>query len=101
VNSRSTLTKIEMLDAQFPGLAEQVGQWFAQGVSAIQVAALIFERYQVSVLPGTVSSFRCRRWVPEQKRLREKMIGLRAAQQVAHEREVKTALAAEPSGERQ
>ena len=98
---RKQLTRIERLDAQIPGLAEQVGTWFAQGLPVRRVAVLLFERYHLSLPPRTVGNFRARRWVPEQERLREKRLEALAAQEVAREREVRAALAFEVSGDGQ
>jgi len=36
------LTKIEQLDQRFPGLADQVRKWFAQGFSAEKISVLLF-----------------------------------------------------------
>jgi hypothetical protein len=93
------LTKIEKLDGQFPGLADDVRKWLTRGIFCREIAGLLAEKYPVSVTTGTVGSFRMRRWVPEQELLREKRIEALAAQMVASEREIKAALAAEDPGE--
>ena len=93
------LTKIEMLDGQYPGLADEVGKWFAQGVTCKQIAARLTEKYKVKVTTTTVGGYRFRRWVPERDRLREKRLEALAAQEVASEREVKAALAVAARGE--
>ena len=93
------LTKIEKLDQQFPGLADDVRKWFAQGISCEKIAELLFERYQVSLSAAPIGSFRCRRWVPEQDLLQEKRIETLAAQEAAREREIKAALAGAAPGE--
>ena len=96
---RLQLTKIEKLDTQYPGLADDVGKWFSQGISSCKVANLIFEKYRMVVVPRTVGGFRSRRWVPEQKLLREKRIAARAAQEAAREREIRQSLARQALGE--
>jgi hypothetical protein len=94
-----TLTKIEKLDQRFPGLADNVRKWFAQGVSAKKIAVLLFQQYQVSLSPTPVGSFRSRRWVPEQELLRERKIAARAALEVSRELEITASLASEVPGE--
>jgi len=59
------LTKIEQLDMQIPGLANQVRMWFDQGVSARAVRELLREQYGVSVSETLISNFRAWRWAPE------------------------------------
>lgn len=93
------LTKIEKLEGQFPGLADDVRKWLARGVACDEIAGLLSEKYPVPVSPSQVKIFRAHRWVPEQELLREKRIAVLAAQMVASEREVKAALAAEDPGE--
>jgi len=93
------LTKIEQLDQRFPGLADQVRKWFAQGISAEKIAALLFEQYQVSLSATPVSSFRSRRWVPEQERLKDKKIAALAALEVAREQEITASMASPVPGE--
>ncbi len=51
------LTKIEKLDQTFPGLADDVRQWFGQGISAKKITALLFERYQVSLFGNSHQQF--------------------------------------------
>jgi hypothetical protein len=96
---RKTLTKIEILDQQFPGLADQLRQWFCQGVSAEKIAARMFERYQLSVSPTTVGSFRSRRWVREQQLLQKRKIEILAAAEVAREQAIRASLAAKTPGD--
>ncbi len=98
---RMQLTKIEVLDQQYPGLADQVREWFCKGTSAKKVVALVGERYQVLLPIGTVLNFRSRRWVPEQKLLLEKKIALQAAAQVARDQAVRASLIARMAGEAQ
>ncbi len=93
------LTKIEQLDQRFPGLADNVRKWFAQGVSAEKIAALLFERYQVSLSPTPISSFRSRRWVPEQDRVREEKIAAMVALEVASEQAIAASMASPLPGE--
>jgi hypothetical protein len=55
------LTRIEQLDQRFPGLADQVTDWFIQGASVREVSELLFLQYNVFVPRTTVSSYRARR----------------------------------------
>ncbi|MDR3677323.1 MAG: hypothetical protein P4N24_17680 [Acidobacteriota bacterium] len=93
------LTKIEQLDGRYPGLADKVRKWFAQGISAKQIVGLLFEQYQISLSPTPVSSFRSRRWVPEQELLRDKRISAMAAMEVAREQEIRASMVARVAGE--
>ncbi len=95
------LTKIELLDQQFPGLANEVRKWFAQGISCEKVGVLLAQRYPLPApLPhSTVGRFRSHRWVPEMELLRQKKIEAWAAQEVAREREIKMELACKARGE--
>jgi hypothetical protein len=93
------LTKIEELDQRFPGLADKVKMWFAQGIPARKIAELLFEQYKVSVSATPISSFRSRRWVPEQELLREKRLAALAAREVSREQAIKASLASEVPGE--
>jgi hypothetical protein len=86
------LTKIEHLDERFPGLADNVRMWFAQGVTVKQIVALLFERYQVSLSTGPISSFRLKRWAPERKRIQEMRISALVALEVAREQEIKASM---------
>ena len=88
MGTRTRLTMIEKLDAQFPGLADEVRKRFAEGVPAHKIAEQILEKYQVAISASTVSSFRCRRWVPEQKRLQEKRLDALVARELAREQEL-------------
>ena len=97
------LSAIELLDQRFPGLADRVRKWFAEGVSCQKVAELLVEQYGAGarVAHSTVGSFRLKRWVAEQRLLQQKKIEILAAQQVAQEREMKAKLAREsPRGAR-
>lgn len=76
------LMKIEKLDHQFPGLADSVRNWFAQGISAQKVSDLLREKYKVSVPRTDIAYFRARRWVPELELLREKRIAAQVAQEM-------------------
>jgi hypothetical protein len=95
------LTKIERLDQQFPGLADQVRKWFTQGISCEKVGVLLAERYPLAapVSHSTVAAFRSKRWVPEMEMFREKKIAALAAQEVAREREIKAAFARQARGD--
>ena len=95
----SKLTKIEIFDQRFPGLADNVRKWFAQGISAQKVAVLLFERYQVSISTPGVGRFRSQRWVPEQELLQEKKIAALAALEVAREQEIRASMASAVPGE--
>jgi hypothetical protein len=59
------LTRIEQLDKQIPGLANEVRMWFDQGVSARAVRDLLRKQYGVSVSETLISNFRAWRWAPE------------------------------------
>ena len=59
------LTKIEQLDQQIPGLADQVRMWFDQGMSAHAVRDLLRKQYGVSVSGTLISNFRTKRWARE------------------------------------
>ena len=91
------LSRIELLDHQFPGLADRVRQWFAEGVSCQKIAALLVEQYGAAARTAhsAVGSFRLKRWVPEQRLLQKKKIEILARQQVAQEREMRATLARE------
>ena len=91
------LSRIELLDQQFPGLADRVRKWFAEGVSCQKIAALLVEQYGAAARTAhsTVGSFRLKRWVPEQRLLQQRKIEILARQQVAQEREMRATLARE------
>lgn len=93
------VSKIEKLDLQHPGLADDTRKWFSEGTSCQKIVALLGARYQVTVSKTQVARFRCRSWVPEQKLLRLKKLEILAVQEVAREREVKATLAAAAAGE--
>jgi hypothetical protein len=93
------ITRIEELDVQYPGLADEVRTWFSQGIAAAKVAALLFEKYGVRVQPTTVGSFRSRRWVREQQLLQKRKIEILAAAEVAREQAIKASLASTLPGE--
>ena len=86
------LTKIEQLDAQFPGLADSVRNWFAQGVTAEHIVGLLFEKYQVSLTTSPISSFRNKRWARERERMEEARITALVALEVAREEEIKASM---------
>jgi hypothetical protein len=86
------LTKIEQLDERFPGLADNVRKWFAQGITAEKIVGLLFEQYQVSVTTSPISSFRSRRWAPERERIAEQRIAALVALEVAREQEIKASM---------
>ena len=93
------LTKIEILDQQFPGLADEVRKWFAQGISCKKIAELLFDRYGVSHSNSPVETFRARRWVTEQRLLQEKKIAALVVREIAREKAVRDSLTAGASGE--
>jgi hypothetical protein len=92
------LTKIEQLDQRIPGLAENVKKWFSQGISSEQIAVLLYNHYRVVLTSSPVSSFRSRRWVPEQELLEDKKLSILAALEVAHEQEVRASMAVQARG---
>ncbi len=79
------LTKIEQLDAQFPGLADDVRKWFDLGVHVRQVAKFLFERYGVSVPKSTVGNFRARRWAREREVRQNEAVRREAVEEVCRE----------------
>jgi hypothetical protein len=89
------LSKIERLDQQYPGMADDTRNWLAQGISCEKIAVRLSDKYQVAIATSPVKRFRCGRWVPEQKLLRERKIALLAAQQVAQEKEMRAILTRE------
>jgi len=93
------LTKIEKLDFQFPGLADQLGEWFAQGIGVREIPRLLLEKYNISISATPVAKFRCHFWVPEQEMLREKRLNALAELQAAHEQALRASLAAEVAGQ--
>ncbi len=86
------LTKIEQLDTRFPGLADNVRKWFAQGITSEQIVGLLFEHYQVSVTTSPISSFRSRRWAPERERIEERRIAALVALEVTREQEIRASM---------
>jgi len=90
------LTKIEQLDAQFPGLADHVRNWFARGVTSEQIVALLFEKYQVSLTTSPISSFRNKRGARERERREEARITALVALEVAREEEIKASMVSRP-----
>jgi cytochrome c-type biogenesis protein CcmH/NrfF len=93
------LTKIEILDRQFPGLAEEVRKRFAEGISCKKIAELLVDRYGLSLSHNPVETFRARRWAPEQRLIQEKKIAALVVQEIAREKAVRDSLKAEVSGE--
>jgi len=67
-------TRIERLDQEHPGLADQVRAWFDQARTVKQVSALIQAHYGVFVWPDVVGNFRRVRWVREREEAREKRL---------------------------
>jgi hypothetical protein len=63
-------TKIEQLDLQFAGLADDVRRWLLQGITSARISRLLFEKYQVSISPRMVGRFQSDRWVPERRLMR-------------------------------
>ncbi len=92
------LTKIEKLDHDYPGLADQVREWFAQGVAVRQVPKLVFAKYNLRITETPVARFRSRRWVQEQELMQEKRIEALIARLYAHDDEIALALAQQLHG---
>jgi hypothetical protein len=90
---RFELTRIEILDTQHAGLADDVRKWLTQGITVAKIVTLILEKYQLSLSPGALWRFRCKCWMRELELLREKKITLLAEQEIARERAVKASLA--------
>ena len=86
------LTKIEQLDARFPGFADDVRNWFALGVTAEQIVGLLFEKYHVSLTTSPISSFRNKRWARERERLEDARIAALVALEVAREEEIRASM---------
>jgi hypothetical protein len=95
------LSKIEQLDVQFPGFADDIRNWLLQGIAAAKIPALLFEKYRVSVTAGMVGHFRSERWVPEQRLLREKKIAARAELEVSRDMAAKASMAERAPGDDQ
>ena len=74
------LSRIEKFDQQFPGLADSVRDWFAQGITSEKVKDLLREKYGLAVGKWDVSYFRTVRWARELALAREKRIAVLAAQ---------------------
>jgi hypothetical protein len=62
---RSRLTRVEQLDAQHPGLANDVKKWFSEGLAAGSIAAGVQKKYGVLVRPTTLGRYRNCRWLFE------------------------------------
>lgn len=88
------MLKIEKLDQRFPGLANQVRQWFNEGVTVRKVEELLALRYNVRVPRPTIGRFRARRWVPERELSREKRITAAAIGELLRELQLKDSPAA-------
>jgi hypothetical protein len=88
------LTKIEKLDQRFPGLADQVRDWFNQGASVREVSELLFLQYNIYVPRTTVGNFRARRWARDQEILRQTRMTAAAAEALLRELERKDPQAA-------
>ena len=89
---REKLTLIEKHDKRFPGLAAQVNLWFEQGLTALAIANLLEDRYNVPVTESSVSSYRCRRWVRKREARAQQRLDALAME------EVERHLALEPGG---
>jgi hypothetical protein len=83
------LTRIEKLDQQYPGLADQVRRWFALGVHVRKVSELLHEHYHVSVPQATVANFRAHRWVRELEARDAESARRGAAVEICRELEIK------------
>jgi hypothetical protein len=94
----SRLTKIEKLDHDYPGLADQLREWFAQGVAVRQVPRLVFAKYNLRITEAPVASFRSRRWARERELLLDRRIDALLARLSAREDEIALALAAQMRG---
>jgi hypothetical protein len=90
---KKRLTKVEELEVRHPGLADQLRVWFSQGIFVRQIPELITEQYKVPVSESAISSFRRKRWVPEQELLREKKLNAIVALEVAREQEIRASMA--------
>ncbi len=81
----SRLTKIEMLDHQYPGLADQLRQWFLQGIAVRQIPRLVLEKYELHISETPVARFRRRRWVREQEMAMQQRIQVLVEEQIARD----------------
>ncbi len=79
------LTKIEMLDHQYPGLADQMRQWFLHGIPVRTIPRLVFEKYKLSISATPVARFRRRRWVREHEMAMQQRIQVLVEEQIACE----------------
>lgn len=95
---RNRLTKIEKLDYHYPGLADQVREWFAQGVGVRQIPGLLFAKYNLRITETPVARFRTRRWVPEQELIQQKRIEALIARIYARDDEIALGLAKQLHG---
>ena len=83
------LTKIEQLDQRFPGLPDQVRDWFYQGASVREVSELLFLQYDVYVPRTTVRSFRARRCARELDFFRQERMTAAATEALMREIDAK------------
>lgn len=63
---RSRLTRVEQLDAQHPGLANDVKKWFSEGLAAGSIAEEVRKKYGAVMRPTTLGRYRICRWLFEQ-----------------------------------
>ena len=95
------LTKIEVLDAEHPGLEDDVCRWLTQGMTAAQVAGRLLEERRLPNLNSAVSAYRKKRWVPMRRRIQKqkeaRIVDLELAQELA----VRRSLSAAPEGGRE
>ncbi len=77
------LTRIEILDHNHPGLADQMREWFLQGIAVRKIPPLVLEKYNLRVSDTHVARFRRRRWVRELETAREKRIEAFIEQELA------------------
>ncbi len=78
------LTRIEILDHDHPGLADQLREWFLQGIPVRKIPPLVLEKYNLRVSDTHVARFRRRHWVRELDLAREKRIEAFIEQELAH-----------------
>ena len=91
---RKYLTKIERLDGSYPGLADQLRTWFAEGVSARKISPMVQSQFALSVDYQVVQRFRSKRWVRERELKEAIAARTEAATPVEHEQQMRALLAA-------
>ncbi len=79
------LTKIEKLDHDYPGLADQLREWFLQGIAVRKIPGLVLEKYQLHISETPVARFRRRRWVREHEMAMQQRIQVLVEEQIACE----------------